>query len=208
MRAYKLNNGSLSWTRLADMPSLYNFSQGQVAISDPETNKIYVMGSSNNILAQKMTVAYDVTNNSYTRLADMPFSNAWFTAGLFEGKIYTIGGIHTVEVLVYDITNDSWSASGACLSEPPKYGMIRDPGVFRGLIPVVDGLTPGSVVFSHATLFYDIINNRFLQGPPSLLPRDGVAGGIIENHLIVVGGRNNTSTPYGLTFSEALNLGT
>lgn len=204
-RAYKLDNGSLSWTRLADMPSVFTSSQGQVAISDPDTNKIYILGSSNDFLAQKMTVAYDVANNSYSRLTDMPFGNAWFTAGLFEGKIYTIGGIHSTEVLAYDVAQDSWSATSSCLPGLPKYGMMRDPGVFHGLIPIVDGRTPGSV-FSNATLFYDIPNNRLLQGPPTLLPRDGIAGGIIENHLIVVGGRNDTGTPYGLTFSEALDL--
>jgi Kelch motif len=205
LRAYKLNGGSLIWTRLADMPSEFNDSQGHVAISEPDSNRIYILGSSNDIAARKMTIAYDATGNSYTRLRDMPIGNAWFTAGLFEGKIYTIGGIQTAEVLVYDIAHDSWSASGACLPGPPRYGMIRDPGLFNGLIPVVDGRTPGSVFYA-ATVFYDVINNGFLQGPPTLLPRDGVAGGMIENHLIVAGGRNDTGTPYGLAYAEELNL--
>jgi hypothetical protein len=207
LKAYKLNIGSLSWTRLADLPSEFNDSQGHVSVSEPDANRIYILGSSNDIAARKMTIAYDATGNSYTRLRDMPIGNAWFTAGLFEGKIYTIGGIHTAEVLVYDIAHDSWSASGACLPGPPRYGMIRDPGVSNGLIPVVDGRTPGSV-FYHATLFYDVINNSFLQGPPTILQRDGVAGGIVGSHLIVAGGRNGTVTPSGLTLAEELNLPT
>ena len=202
--AYVLGNGSLGWTRLADMPSAFKDSEGQVAISEPITNRIYILGSSN-ILAQKMTLSYDVSNNSYTRLKNMPFGNSWFTSGLFEGKIYMIGGIHSSEVLVYDIAHDSWTATGSCLQGPPRYGMIRNPGVLAGLIPVVDGRTPGSI-FYRETVFYDAINNSFVQGPPTLVSRDGVAGGIIENHLIVVGGRNDTGTPYGLSISEMLDL--
>ena len=204
-RAFRLIAGSSSWSGLADMPAVYNDSEGHVAVADPQTNTIYILGSSNIIPAQKITLAYDVKSDSYARLRDMPIGNGWFASGLLDGKIYTIGGIHSAGVFVYDISGDSWSTTGSCLPGPPRYGMIRDPRVFSGLIPVVDGRTPGSG-FYHDILFYDPANDLFVSGPSTLLPRDGVGGGIIGDYLLVVGGRNDIGAPYGLRVSEEMNL--
>jgi N-acetylneuraminic acid mutarotase len=205
LQAYRLDTSRANWTRLKDMPSEYADSQGHVAIADSQTDEIYIMGSSNNIQAHRMTWAYEASNDSYVRRSDMPFGNAWFTSALYQGMIYTIGGTHGNDVLAYDTAHDTWNRLQSCLPGPPRYGMLRNPGVFSGLIPVVDGTYNGTVFYG-LTYFYDISGNRFVRGPDTLLPRDGIAGGIIGDALYVAGGRNLQHAPRGLTPTEKLSL--
>ena len=204
-KSYRLDSGRTDWVRLNDMPNEFADSQGHVAVADSQTNEIYIMGSSNIKLAHNMTWVYDISHDSYIRRSDMPFGNAWFTSALYQGKIYTIGGTHGNNVLVYDIAHDIWNKLQSFLPGPQRYGMIRNPGVFSGLIPIIDG-TNGSV-FYNLTYFYDISGNRFISGMDTLLPRDGISGGIIGDTLYVAGGRNLEHAPRGLTFAEKLSLG-
>ncbi len=214
LQAFKLAVNGKSWTPLKNMPSGFNNSQGQVAISDPEGNQILIMGSSNDLLVSNNTWAYQINSDGYVRKHDMPQGNAWFTAALFHGTIYTFGGSYLNEpignmVYAYGINNDSWKQLSTKLPGPARYGMIRNPGVIDGMVPIVDGYAGGSS-FYNLTYFYDIPKNSFVKGPDTLLPRDGIAGGIIGHELIVSGGR---STPHpvpipimGLRFAEKLDL--
>ncbi|HEV2138921.1 MAG TPA: hypothetical protein VGR53_08765 [Nitrososphaerales archaeon] len=205
VRAYKFDAFDFAWTRLRDMPMGYNNSQGQVAVADANGSRVFIMGSSSNLEVNRTTLIYDSVNDSYVKKSDMPHGSGWFTAALYGGKIYAIGGTRSNQVLVYIIANDTWKQLPASLPGPPRFGMIRNPGVFSGLIPIVDGKERGTTFFM-TTYFYDIAANRFLRGPDSLMARDGIAGGLIGDSLIVVGGRSDLNTPKGLAFAEALNL--
>ena len=214
LRAFKLEGDSKSWTRLKDMPSGYNNSQGHVAIPDPVGNQILIMGSSNDLIVSNNTWAYLIDSDSYVRKHDMPQGNAWFTAALFHGTIYTFGGSYRFQpignmVYAYDIINNSWKQLNTKLPGPARYGMIRNPGVIDGVVPIVDGYAGGSS-FYNLTYFYDIQRDSFVRGTDTLLPRDGVAGGIIGHELFVTGGRNVRGSILiplmGLRFAEKLEL--
>jgi hypothetical protein len=205
VRAYRLGASAASWTRLQDMPKGYNNSQGHVAVADANGSRVFIMGSSSNLEVNRTTLAYDTVRDSFVKKSDMPHGSGWFTAALYRGRIYAIGGTHGNQVLMYIIKNDTWKQLPASLPGPSRFGMIRNPGVFSGFIPIVDGKQAG-VTFFKATYFYDIAENRFVRGPDSLIARDGVSGGVIGDSLYVDGGRNDLNTPRGLTFLEALNL--
>ncbi|HEY6283768.1 MAG TPA: kelch repeat-containing protein, partial [Nitrososphaerales archaeon] len=213
-RVFKLGGDVKSWTRLKDMPGGYNNSQGQVAIPDPVGNQILIMGSSNNLAVSNNTWAYQVDSDSYVRKQDMPQGNAWFTAGLFHETIYTFGGSYRFQpignmVFAYDINKDSWRQLSMKLPGPARYGMIRNPGVINGLVPIVDGYASGQT-FYNLTYFYDFAKDSFFRGSDTLLPRDGIAGGIIGHDLLVTGGRNVRGSMLiplmGLKFTEKLDL--
>ena len=205
VRAYKLDASDFAWTRLRDMPLGYNNSQGQVAVADANGSRVFIMGSSSNLGVNRTTLVYDIVRDSYVKKSDMPYGSGWFTAALYGGKIYAIGGTRNNQVLVYIIANDTWKQVPNSLPGPPRFGMIRNPGVFSGLIPIVDGKERGMTFFM-TTYFYNITANRFLRGPDSLVARDGIAGGVIGDSLFVVGGRSDLDTPKGLAFAEALNM--
>jgi hypothetical protein len=204
VQAYKLDTLNPVWTRLSDLPSGYNNSQGHVAVSDPNDGLVFIMGSSNDWGASSQVWAYDAVHDSYARKSDMPYSNAWFTAAYYQGRIYVFGGVHGNGGLMYDIANDSWSELASGLPGPSRFGMIRNPGVASGLIPIVDGR--GGSAFYNLTYFYNVSSGRFFRGPDTLLPRDGIAGGIIEGKLYVVGGRDDPISPIGLTTCEQLDM--
>lgn len=214
LRVFKLEGAAKSWTRLRDMPSGYDNSQGHVVIPDPVGNQILVMGSSNNLLVSNNTWAYKIDTDSYVRKHDMPQGNAWFTAALFHGTIYTFGGSYRFQpignvVYAYDINNDSWRRLSKSLPGPARYGMIRNPGVINGIVPIVDGYASGQT-FYNMTYFYDIQKDTFVRGPDTLYPRDGIAGGIIGHELLITGGRNVRGSVLmplmGLRFAEKMNL--
>jgi N-acetylneuraminic acid mutarotase len=206
LRAYRLDTKDSLWTRLKDMPNGYNNSQGHVVMADPDDNQVFVMGSSSNTKVNRTTLAYDIVHDSYTKKSDMPYGNGWFTAAIYQGRIYTISGTHGNEVSVYDVTNDTWSQLCPTLPGPSRFGMIRNPGVISGLVPIIDG-RQGGTGFYNLTYFYDVTRNRFMRGPDTLLARDGIAGGIVGSTLYVFGGRNDQNAPRGLTLSEKVDLG-
>jgi N-acetylneuraminic acid mutarotase len=206
--AYKLGVASGHWSRLGDMPPGYNNSEGHTAVADPELDEVFIMGSFNSAVSNQ-TWAYLASNDTFVRKHDMLIPNAWFTAALYQNKIYAIGGANALpanhgNVFVYDIPTDSWYDSFARLPGPDRYGAIRNPGEFNGLIPVVDGHLGKS--FYNLTDFYDVARNCFLSGPSTTRARDGVSGGIVGNVLYVVGGRNSTAPNAGLTLAEELDL--
>ncbi len=205
VRAYRLDASAFTWTRLKDMPMGYNNSQGHVAVADVNDSRVFIMGSSSNLGVNRTTLVYDTVLDSYAKKSDMPYGSGWFTAAMYQGRIYTIGGTLSNQVLMYITANDTWKQLPASLPGPPRFGMIRNPGVFSGLIPINDG-KKGGMTFYKTTYFYDIASNRFIKGPDSLLARDGISGGVIGDSLYLVGGRSDLNAPRGLTFAEALNL--
>jgi N-acetylneuraminic acid mutarotase len=214
LRVFKLEVDANSWTRLRDMPRGYNDSQGQVVIPDPIRSQILIMGSSNDLAVSNNTWAYQIDSDSYVRKHDMPQGNAWFTAAIFQGTVYTFGGSFRFQpignmIYAYDISEDSWKRLSTELPGPARYGMLRNPGVIGGIVPIVDGYASGPT-FYNMTYFYDFQKDSFVRGTDTLLPRDGIAGGIMGHDLIVAGGRNVRGSVLfpimGLRFTEKLNL--
>ena len=206
LSAYKLNGFALQsgWSPIRTLPSEYADTQGQVAVADPQLDRVYILGSSNPEAASS-TLVYNVSNDSYTRKSDMPFGNRWFSAVVYNGDILTFGGFHGSQDLIYEISGNKWTISPVSLPGPPRLGMVRNPGIVGGLVPLVDGMTYGKSFYS-LVYFYNLTSGGFIQGPGTLLARDGIAGGVVGNEFIIAGGRNVGIGQFGLVFTEELKL--
>ncbi|MDI6809633.1 MAG: DUF2341 domain-containing protein [Candidatus Eisenbacteria bacterium] len=148
---------------------------------------------------------YDPGTDIYTRKADIPTWRTWGACAAVDDKIYVIGGysygpgptgaINVNEA--YDPLTDTWATK-----EPlpvSKYGVVRENPVIGGKIYVVPGLDGGFHLDNYA---YDPATDSWEQKSPAIHPRDGVAGGVINNKLYSAGGRDVVWYPKGICYNE------
>jgi hypothetical protein len=148
---------------------------------------------------------YDPVSNTYTQRASMPTWRTWGTCAVVGSKIYVIGGYFNGSSSsgalnvneVYDPTIDTWTTK----TPMPigKYGATRENPVINGKIYVTHGRSDG---FHDDNFVYDPSTDSWQQQSSATYPRDGVACGVINNKLYVVGGRADPVGPYGLNYSE------
>nr|NIP43001.1 DUF2341 domain-containing protein [candidate division Zixibacteria bacterium]NIR65137.1 DUF2341 domain-containing protein [candidate division Zixibacteria bacterium]NIS16576.1 DUF2341 domain-containing protein [candidate division Zixibacteria bacterium]NIS48153.1 DUF2341 domain-containing protein [candidate division Zixibacteria bacterium]NIU16269.1 DUF2341 domain-containing protein [candidate division Zixibacteria bacterium] len=147
---------------------------------------------------------YDPATDTYTRLANVPTPRTWGTCALVNDSIYVIGGFSYGTPSgpsnvneVYDPATDTWTIKAALPVQ--KYGVTRENPVINGKIYVTHGRNGAFYVNNFV---YDPATDTWEQKSDGINPRDGVACGVIENKLYVVGGRDLFSCPVGLTYSE------
>jgi N-acetylneuraminic acid mutarotase len=141
----------------------------------------------------------------YTRLADVPTWRTWSTCAVVGTKIYVIGGYSygpsssgAVNVNeVYDPGLNTWTTKAPL--PVSKYGITRENPVINGKIYVTHGLNGG---FHTDNYVYDPSADLWTQKSGAAHPRDGVACGVINNKLYVVGGRDLPSSPVGVPYNE------
>ena len=146
---------------------------------------------------------YDPVTDTYERRGDLPFSRRWGTCAVVDGEIYLIGGHDgfrgTNTNLVWtDPVNDIWEQRTPM--PVSLYGAGRENPVIDGKIYVTHGWNDD--YFRTTNFMYDPQTDTWAQKGPALYPRDGVACGVINNRLYVVGGRDLPSEPDGLTYHE------
>jgi hypothetical protein len=165
---------------------------------------------------------YDPVADTYTRKADVPYSTAWGTcavASVVEGssapgnlRIFLIGGwcqnlgcgMGTDHNQVYNPNNDSWEQKTPMPYK--RYGATRENPVINGKIYVTHGWNSEGYFFTSNYVYNPVANTWELKGSANH-PRDGVACGVINNKLYVVGGRDVFPDTYGLPYNEAYDPG-
>jgi hypothetical protein len=183
-----------SWASKNDLPS--GFNQGLMGVR---------YGDKVHLFYQSLHYEYDPGSDTYTARASVPTPRTWGTCAVVGTKIYIIGGYSYGSPggpsdvnEIYDITSDTWT-TGKVLPIK-KYGVTRENPVIDGKIYVTHGLD--DIVFHTDNYVYDPVGDSWRQKSSAVHPRDGVACGIINNKLYVVGGRDFLSNPVGVPYNE------
>jgi N-acetylneuraminic acid mutarotase len=162
------------------------------------------LGDKIHLFYQYAHYEYDPATDTYTTLTNVPTPRTWSTVGVVNNKIYIIGGYSygspggaTNVNEMYDPTTNTWTTKAPM--PVSKYGTTRENPVINGKIYVTPGLDSGFHTDNYA---YDPATNTWQQKQPLVHPRDGVGCGVINNKLYVVGGRDVTSSPYGILYNE------
>ena len=149
---------------------------------------------------------YDPAANSWAPLASMPQA-AMKAAAEFApntGKVYVFGGEDAVSGLnynntrIYDIAANTWSA-GAPM---PDVRSFMSAGYSNGKIYLVSGYNTGAVTSAQPNVWeYDPVANTWnttrLNIPNAV---GGYAGGVINGHFYVAGGRDASNTVINLVW--------
>jgi N-acetylneuraminic acid mutarotase len=145
---------------------------------------------------------YDPVEDTYLQRADVPDPRTWGTCAVVDSKIYLIGGnngfhgTNTNQVL--DPVTDTWEQKAPL--PVTIYGQVRENPVINGKIYVTHGWD--NDYFFISNYMYDPLSDTWAQKGPAIYSRDGVANGVINNKLYVIGGRNEPTSPDGLAYNE------
>jgi N-acetylneuraminic acid mutarotase len=154
---------------------------------------------------------YDPATDTYTRKADVPRARSWATCAVVGSHIYLIGGFNMAEEAgrgtndnqVYDPDTDNWVQK---MPMPiSRYGATRENPVINGKIYVTHGWNMEGYFFTCNYVYDPVVDSWKLLGSANH-GRDGVACGVINNKLYVVGGRNSDilygEASHGLDYHE------
>lgn len=193
VEAYNIAGDSWS-TKATDLPALLQASSGLGAITVGDYIYLFL-----NVYCYQ----YDPSDDSYTRMADCPDNPTWATYAYVnvggEDRIYVIGGYGggTACNYYYRPDFDDWSAQQAAVPIS-TYGATRDNPVIDGKIYLAGGYNFYTDIYA-----FNPTNNTWSDALfPLTYARDGVACGVVNGKLYVMGGRNLTTSPVGLSYNE------
>jgi N-acetylneuraminic acid mutarotase len=185
-----------TWTARADMP-ITRHAHSVAAVN----GIIYVFGGLDfhpNGWRQKVgpVEAYDPTTDKWTKKADMPVSRTQMAAVALDGKIYTFGGLNSLENIihsiaqVYDPATDTWTRKAdmptarwrpaACVID----GRIYVSGGDREYVPATDG--GGST--APTVEVYDPATDTWTHVSDMPWPRRGHSASVVDGKMYIIGG--------------------
>jgi N-acetylneuraminic acid mutarotase len=169
----------------------------------PETQEEWVHPS--RIIAVGTHDVYDLASNTWTKAASMPTPHNHAAGGTVDNRIYIIGGrvgsvfipnafnIDLVEE--YDPAKDQWMVQAPM----PTPRSAAAWGVYKGQIYVAGGEVRHRDFWGTYTAVesFDRRSNTWTRHAPMPMPRHGLAGDFIDNHLYLVSGsvQSGTNTP-------------
>ena len=157
---------------------------------------------------------YDPALDTYTLKAPPPIPVSWGTCAVVGQKIYLIGGFNLGDFAgtnynqVLDPAGNSGYGTWEQKTPLPVsiYGATRENPVIDGNIYVTHGWNWDK--FYTSTYKYNVATDIWEQKGFANHPRDGVACGVINGNLYVVGGRDRDPEPIGVNYHEVYNPGT
>lgn len=188
------NPAANSWTNKAPMPTpRRGLAVGVV------NGILYAVGGRGSNLAYLGTVeAYDPVANTWTPKASMPTPRSRLAVAVVNGKLYAIGGrndtsgaLSTVEM--YDPATNTWTAKEPM---PPARDVTSGVGVVNGILYVITTGTGAPSSFD-VLMVYDPITNTWTDNVQMPTERYGLAGGVVNETLYMVGGFTNASGVVG-----------
>lgn len=184
--------------------------------------KIYVVGGRRAPRgpANAILQVFDIGSGEWEQLTAAPWPVASAAAVANGGRLYVIGGLtnrpngspsgnlrFADAVQIYDPASDTWQAFEAAV-DGERLWLSDASAVTSGTsIYVLGGRTLENEVTSQ-TLVYDVLNDTFAQGPPSLWPVYDAAAALIGDRIYLAGGRSVDGGPIEArmqTFETAQN---
>ena len=157
--------------------------------------KLYVIGGASSVQLNPSIYSavemYDPITDTWTARMPLPRPTEGFTVSAVNGKIYSIGGLHTeinlwgsVTVEEYDPVTDTWTSK----TDNPSRGWGQHSGVLDGKIYVTGGISARSPTRAGeptATLdVYDPISDSWdTSMAPMLTARYSHATGVVNGRI-------------------------
>jgi len=196
----RYNASTDSWTEVEPMNTARSSHAGCVY-----DGNIFVFGGHTNVThssSTNTTEMYDSLNSTWEYKTPMPSNNWGASCAVAADKIYVFGGANNSNgYLVYDPILDNWELGGS-LSSPKRYGFVAE--VVGETIYLIGGYTGESTNWVSDRVEALNPNTGDWQTKTNMpTPRYNVSHALINERIILLGGRNGSSN--GLTTVEEYN---
>lgn len=198
------------WRSLEPIPTSYEpRSAAGVVVAPPF---IYLVGGSTATDSLASVIAYNFSNDTWSRLPDLPAKRSHPAAmRMPDGTLIVAGGLETIQSS--SAKSDVWSLPPNGLAWEPRTPMPQARGgcaygvVFQQLI-CAGGEAGVSAL--HTTLRYDPVNDVWSELDDMPEERAGTQGAVVGGRLFVPGGARQltfspTNTLYAFAFLESLD---
>jgi N-acetylneuraminic acid mutarotase len=130
--------------------------------------------------------------------AAMPDPRGAAAVGVVDGLIvvaggYAAGGLSSAIVSSYDPAGDSWDDSPPDLAMPREHATAQ---VVGGVLYVIGGRSNGIIAISADVASYD--GTEWAPRAPMPTARGGIASGVVDGKIAVVGGEGNPDAASGV----------
>lgn len=147
------------------------------------------------------TWAYDPGADRWTARAPMSPESARGSAavGVIDGKIYLAGGYRNdgavTNVSVYDPVDDAWDHDLAPLPAPRDHLVGAAVG---GVLYAIGGRDRFIAAITDRVDAYDPVADAWTSRAPMITGRGGMAAGVVDGSIVVVGGEGDPMSPVGV----------
>lgn len=197
------------WRALAPMPAGLERGAAAVVISPPN---IFLLGGASSTEAVATNLVYDLTENTWTRLPDLPAPRSHAAAmRMIDGTLIIAGGLAGLDGA--DAYDDVWALPpGASQWEQRTARMaVARGGCAYGVVASQLVCAGGEAGREALTLVesYDPIQDEWTRHPDLPEPRAGTPGAAVGTRLYVPGGASRlvfdpTSTVFVFSYLETL----
>ena len=195
------------WTTRAALPT----PRTELACAIVGAN-LYALGGFNAQAAPVPTVeAYDLSQNTWSRVADYPVAAHHLGVIGHKGILYGFGGHTGTQLFVatntafrYDPGTNAWTPETTLPRARGAFAIaLRDDTVY--LVGGTDSQGPGSTIHAVSDV-YNLTTKQWSTGPSLTEPREHLAGAAADNAVVVAGGRRlSFATNTGAT--DSLTIG-
>ena len=186
VQVYDIEAGT--WSTVAPLPR--SIHHANVAAVD---GKLYVLGSLIDLqfTATGESWVYDPVADSWSDIAPMGAAAARGASalGVVDGKIYVAGGFRAGQAVddfsVYDPVADSWDHNLPSIPGPRDHLVAAAVG---GLFYAISGRNGSIGNLQGRVDAYDPVAGSWSERAAILTPRGGMAAGVVDGQILVVGG--------------------
>jgi N-acetylneuraminic acid mutarotase len=146
-----------------------------------------------NLTSNVLVGNFTVSENPWMTKTDMPVAFGDMGAANFNGKIYIIGGLadfsdsgNLNQTLTYDTSNDAWETNASM----PTGRFRLTAGAVNGKIYAIGGcnVSNGTRQELDTVEEYDPANDTWTAKTPMPTARDGLASGVVNGKIYIIGG--------------------
>ena len=196
VRVYEV--ATRQWTQASPLPMPVHHANAAAV-----DGKLYVLGALTGQGFDQIgnVWVYDPASDAWTDGAPMEAASARGSSavGVIAGKIYLAGGYRNGDAVtilsVYDPAADAWAHDLAPLPAPRDHAAGAAVG---GTLYVMGGRDHAISAITDRVDAYDPVSNSWTGQAPMRTGRAGMAAGVVDGRVIVVGGEGNPDSPVGV----------
>lgn len=156
-------------------------------------SNVYIFGGVSERGVSNRLEIFNMSTHDIVVASSMLYPRAFFATGLYNGKIYVVGGVDaeyfpTDTILVYDISNNTWSSISTTLPKPVAFAGFAQIDRYLYITGGMD--SDGNIL--NTTYVLDMATNTVSTKRSMNTARENHACAVLQDKIYCFGGDNRT----------------